>query len=60
MASELKRFTVSPADEGYLIAIETEDGETVEISASFEQLDLISEEIERILDTDEEDALSED
>ena len=60
MTHALKHFAIIPADGAYRLTIETEEGETIEVSATFEQLDLISEEIDRILDDDEETALSED
>lgn len=61
MAKTLSQFTIARATGGdYLLSIETDDGETVEIEASYEQLDLIIEAIEEQLDSDEEDALSTD
>jgi hypothetical protein len=56
----LKHFTIRAEDGAYLLSIETEDGQTTEVAATFEQLDLISEEIDRVLDEDEEEALSGD
>lgn len=55
MAKALSRFTIEPAGEGYALHIEDEDGETLELSATPEQLDLIAEAIEEHLDTDVED-----
>lgn len=47
MAKTLSQFTIARATGGdYLLSIETDDGETVEIEASYEQLDLIVEAIE--------------
>ncbi len=40
-----------------MLHIESDDGETLEINATYEQLDLISEAIEEQLDADEEDVL---
>ena len=61
MASTLSLFTVTTDAEGdYTLTLEDEDGETVEFTASYEQLDLITEAIEDILDTDEEEALGVD
>ncbi len=45
-------------DTKLLAKIETDDGETLEVNATYEQLDLISEAIEAQLDEDEEDALA--
>ena len=45
----------SRATEGYVLQIEDEDGETTEFSVSFDQLEVIAEEIERHLDEDEDD-----
>jgi hypothetical protein len=57
MAKVLGQFTITQEADGYLLHLEDDDGETVEYSASFEQLDLIVEAIEEQLDMDEEDAL---
>ena len=61
MARTLAQFTITPDGAGdYTLHLEDEDGETLEFSASYEQLDLIVEAIEEQLDTDEEDALGAD
>ena len=60
MAKVLGHFSITAEADGYLLHMEDEDGETVEYSATFEQLDLISEAIEEQLDADEEDALGVD
>jgi hypothetical protein len=57
MAKVLGQFTITREAEDYVLHIEDEDGETVEYTASFEQLDLISEAIEEQLDLDEDEAL---
>lgn len=58
MARTLSSFTIAADGNGdYLINIEDEDGETIELTASYEQLDLISESIDDVLDEDEEDPL---
>jgi hypothetical protein len=58
MAKTLAQFTIARTTSGdYLLSFESDDGETVEIEASYEQLDLIVETIEERLDSDEEDAL---
>jgi len=61
MARTLAQFTITPDAQGdYTLNLEDEDGETLEFSASYEQLDLIVEAIEEQLDTDEDDALGVD
>lgn len=61
MARTLAQFTITPDSAGdYTLLLEDDDGETIEFSASFEQLDLITEAIEEVLDADEEDALAVD
>jgi hypothetical protein len=61
MAKALARFTIEPAGEGYTLHIEDEDGDTLELEATAEQLDLISEAIDEHLeaDVDEIDAIDE-
>ncbi len=61
MARTLAQFTITPDSSGdYTLHLEDEDGETIEFTAGFEQLDLIVEAIEEQLDNDEEDALAVD
>ena len=61
MARTLAQFTITPDAQGdYTLHLEDEDGETLEFSASYEQLDLIVEAIEEQLDSDEEDILGVD
>lgn len=57
MTKSLKRFSITPHEDGYLLHLETASGETFEVAASFEQLDLIAEEIDRRLDADEDQVL---
>ena len=57
MTKSLKRFTITPHGDGYLLHLETNDGESFNLAATFEQLDLIAEEIDRRLDADEDDML---
>ncbi|WP_343520432.1 hypothetical protein [Sphingomonas sp.] len=58
MARTLSSFSITADGKGdYLISIEDEDGETIELTASYDQLDMISEAIDDALDEDEEDAL---
>jgi hypothetical protein len=62
MAKALSRFTIERGGDDYIIHIEDEDGDTLELTASFEQLDLFSESLEEHLafDSDDPDLLDED
>ena len=62
MAKALSRFTIERDGDDYLIHIEDEDGDTLELTASFEQLDLIRESLEEHLafDSDDPDLLDEE
>ena len=61
MAKLLSQFTIARSSDGdYLLSIDTDDGETLDFEASYEQLDLMVEALEEQLDSDEEDALSVD
>jgi len=61
MARTLAQFTITPVGDGdYTLHLEDEDGETLEFTAGYEQLDLIVEAIEEQLDSDEEDVLGVD
>jgi hypothetical protein len=61
MARTLAQFTITPDGQGdYVLSLEDDDGETTDFTASYEQLDLITEAIDEILDTDEQDALGVD
>ncbi|WP_447727632.1 hypothetical protein [Sphingomonas koreensis] len=58
MARTLSSFTIAADGNGdYLVSIEDEDGETIELTATYEQLDMLGEAIEDTLDEDEEDSL---
>lgn len=58
MARTLSQFTVTPNGDGdYVLSLEDDDGETLDFIATDDQLDLITEAIEEILDTEDEDAL---
>ena len=61
MAKTLAQFSITPDGEGdYTLHLEDEDGETLDFTASYEQLDLIVEAIEEQLDNDEDDVLAVD
>lgn len=55
MARILERFSIARAADGYLLTIEDDSGETIEMTATFDQLDLITEELDRALDEDADD-----
>jgi hypothetical protein len=55
MAKALSRFTIERVGDEFTINIEDEDGDTLELTASFEQLDLISESLEEHLAFDIDD-----
>ncbi|MEO6093179.1 MAG: hypothetical protein ABIT04_13290 [Novosphingobium sp.] len=57
MAKALAQFSITRKGEDYLLSIEDQNGETLELTADYDQLDLITETIEQQLDADEEDAL---
>ena len=62
MAKALEHFTITPNDDDYILHVEDEDGDTLELTATAEQLDLISEAIDGQLeaDVDEIDAIDEE
>lgn len=62
MAKALSRFTIERGGDDFVLHIEDEDGDTLELTASFEQLDLISEALDEHLsyDMDDPDMLDDD
>lgn len=58
MAKTLSRFAISNQGDGYVLHLESDDGQTFDIAATYEQLDLIAEAIDERLDEDEEEALA--
>jgi hypothetical protein len=62
MPKTLSQFTISSEggneEGGYVLHVETDDGETLDVSATYEQLDLIAEAIDERLDEDEEQQLA--
>lgn len=60
MERTISQFTIRPSEDNYILHFEDEDGETIELIASFDQLDLITEAIDAVLDSDEEAQLGED
>ncbi|MBW8911310.1 MAG: hypothetical protein JF564_05360 [Sphingomonas sp.] len=57
MPSTLKTFTITPSEGQYLLTLEEDDGSESEFLMTYDQLDLIAEEIDRQLDSDEEKEL---
>jgi uncharacterized protein YegP (UPF0339 family) len=61
MARTLAQFTITPDSDGdYTLHLEDDEGETIEFTASYEQLDLVMEAIDEVLEGDEEDDLAAD
>lgn len=61
MARTLAQFTITADGDGdYTLHLEDDDGETLELTASYEQLALIVEAIEDVLESGEEDMLGAD
>lgn len=60
MAKALAQFSITRKGEDYLLRLEDQNGDTVELTADYDQLDLITETIEQQLDADEEDELDGD
>jgi hypothetical protein len=54
MANILKSFAIEPREGGYRLRLETEGGIDFEFLASFDQLDLLAEDIDRQLDADQD------
>ncbi len=61
MARTLAQFSITADGDGdYTLHLEDDDGETLEFTASEDQLDLIVEAIEEVLDADEDDLIDDD
>jgi hypothetical protein len=58
--NKLARFLVTQDQDGFLLAIEDEAGETTELVATRDQLDLIADTIDEQLDSTEADDAVED
>jgi hypothetical protein len=50
MAAAFSRISIEPDAEGYRIQIEDEEGETTDLTATAEQLELIAETINELLE----------
>lgn len=60
MARTLARFTITDAGDDYTLHIEDDAGDTVEMTATYEQLDLIAEAIDEHLDDGDFDEVDDD
>jgi hypothetical protein len=49
MARRLHRFSVAPQEGGFRLHIEDDDGQAIEIEASREQIELITDELDDLL-----------
>ena len=57
ITNALPRFEISKADGGYVLHIEAEGGEKLDLCTSYDQLDVIADAIDEQLDVDEDEAL---
>ncbi len=55
MAKTLSKFTITEAGDDYMLHIEDDAGETIEFTATYDQLDLLVEAIDQHLDDDAEE-----
>lgn len=55
MPKTLTNFTITESGEDYLLHIEDDAGETIEFTATYDQLDLLVETIDAHLDEDAEE-----
>ncbi|AEG48198.1 hypothetical protein Sphch_0502 [Sphingobium chlorophenolicum L-1] len=54
MTNHLAHFAIEPDGESYNLQLTMEDGTVVAVGVTFDQLDLLGEEIDRRLDTDQD------
>lgn len=54
MTNRLAHFAIEPDGECYSLQLTMEDGTVVAVGVTFDQLDLLGEEIDRRLDTDQD------
>jgi hypothetical protein len=55
-ASALAKFTVEKGGDAYRIHIETDGGETMELSATYEQMELLVDTLDELLGADDSGA----
>lgn len=60
MAKTLAHFSIARSGEEYVLTLEDADGESAEFTCDYDQLDLIAEEVDAQLDSDEEEMLDAD
>ena len=60
MPNSLSTISITTTAEGYALHLEDDQGTNFDVTATFEQLDLLSEEIEANLNRDEEEELTVD
>jgi hypothetical protein len=60
VADTLKSFTLAQSEGQYLLTLNSDDGDETEFLLTYDQLDLIAEEIDTQLNADEEEELSVD
>lgn len=60
MADTLKSFTLVQSEGQYLLTMHSDDGDETEFLLTYDQLDLIAEEIDTQLNADEEEELTVD
>ena len=53
-AKTLQQFRITQNDDGATLTIETDDGSTVEVEATLEQLEIIAEALEDFLSTNDD------
>ena len=53
MAKALDRLTITRAANDFSLIIEDDSGDTIELTATYDQLDLVTEELDRALDNDD-------
>ena len=53
--ARLEKFTIEPDGDEYLLRIESDDGEALELVASLEQLDLLGEAVDQLLEQEDAD-----
>jgi hypothetical protein len=54
MTNRLTHFAIEPDGECYSLQLTMEDGTTIAVGVTFDQLDLLGEEIDRRLDADQD------
>lgn len=54
--ARLAKLTIEPNGDEYLLLIESDDGESLELVASLEQLDLLGEAVDQLLEQEDDEA----